>query len=168
VNVLGCDLSSRAIDLVLLDENENRASWTRIDLEGATAFERARDVAEKMPQPGWYEAHGVYLIAVEEPMGFQSRFLYRIQGAIIGALPREPVLWQVRPAAWKNALGLKQTQKPTRLSFGRPFSFIDGGSDATTVNNFADWPQDAYDALGVALYARDLNAQGIAARLGAA
>jgi hypothetical protein len=40
-NVLGIDLSSRAIDLVLLDENCDRAEWSRIDLEGATAFERA-------------------------------------------------------------------------------------------------------------------------------
>jgi hypothetical protein len=56
VNTLGIDLSSRAIDLVLLDENEQRAQWQRVELEGATAFDRARDVANKMPQPGWYEA----------------------------------------------------------------------------------------------------------------
>jgi hypothetical protein len=152
VNVLGIDLSSRAIDLVLLDENENRAQWTHIDLPGGTAFDRARTVHNLMPQPSWYDHHGVYLIAVEEPMGFQSRILYRIQGAILACLPDVPV-WEVRPAAWKNKLGLKQTEKPT------PMHFI--GFDAPTPS-WVTWTQDAWDALGVALYARDTNAKAIA------
>jgi hypothetical protein len=158
VNTLGIDLSSRAIDLVLLDENEQLAQWQRVELDGATAFDRARDVAEKMPQPGWYEAHGVYLIAVEEPMGFQSRVLYRVQGAILATLPDVPV-WEVRPAAWKNALGIKQTEKPTCENFIDRFDFSDGFCRRTV------WKQDAWDALGIALYARDVNARGIEKRL---
>lgn len=153
MNTLGIDLSSRAIDLVLLDENQQRAQWQRVELDGATAFDRARDIAEKMPQPGWYEAHGVYLIAVEEPMGFQSRVLYRVQGAILACLPDVPV-WEVRPAAWKNALGLKQTEKPNGTDFPGMHTAVHEA-----------WPQDALDALGVALYARDLNAAGVAKKL---
>lgn len=155
MNTLGIDLSSRAVDLVLLDENEQRASWTRVDLEGATAFERTRDVAQKMPQPGWYEAHGVYLCAIEEPVGFQSRVLYRVQGAILACLPDVPV-WELRPATWKNALGIKQTEKPAIGSFPG-FRF--------EVDALGWWPQDAYDALGVALYARDTNARAVARTL---
>lgn len=156
MNTLGIDLSSRAIDLVLLDENQQRAQWQRVELDGATAFDRARDIPNKMPQPGWYDAHGVYLIAVEEPMGFQSRVLYRVQGAILATLPDVPV-WEVRPAAWKNALGIKQTEKPTWADFPGMTSW--DGFDAF------GWPQDALDALGIALYARDVNARGIAKRL---
>jgi hypothetical protein len=86
-------------------------------------------------------------------MGFQSRVLYRVQGAILATLPDVPV-WEVRPAAWKNALGLKQTEKPTPWHYS--------GFDTPL---WETWTQDAWDALGIALYARDLNAARIAKRL---
>jgi hypothetical protein len=155
-NVLGVDLSSRFLDLVLLDENANRASWTRLTLEGPTAFERARDVAGKMPQPGWYEAHGVYLIAVEMP---ESRFvkslraLLPIFGAVTAALPTGLPVWSLAPADWKRPMGLGNA-KPT------PDNFPDF--------DVANWSQDSLDALAVAKFARDLNAKAISDALSAA
>jgi hypothetical protein len=156
VNVLGIDLSSKAIDLVLLDENANRASWTRLTLEGPNAFERARDVAEKMPQPGWYEAHGVYLVAIERPFVSHGQDVIRlVQGAVLAEIPRELHVWEVSPSQWKSAMGIPVRQKP---------EWGDFPADLQLACSFADppWTQDALDALGVALYARDENAKGIA------
>lgn len=159
MNTLGIDLSSKAIDLVLLDENENRASWTRLTLEGETAFDRARDVAQKMPQPGWYEAHGVYLVAIERPFVSHGQDVIRlVQGCVLAEIPRELQVWEVSVSQWKKPLGIPVREKPHWSDF--PVEFVHSSIDG--------WRQDALDALGVALYARDLNAQAIAAQLGAA
>jgi hypothetical protein len=166
VNVLGIDLSSKAIDLVLLSENEDRASWTRLTLEGPTAFERARDVAEKMPQPGWYEAHGVYLVAIERPFVSHGQDVIRlVQGAVLAGIPRELQVWEVSVSQWKKPLGIPVRQKPTHYAFP-DFTFDGYNPSRPSRTNIFPWPQDALDALGVALYARDLNARGIAEALG--
>lgn len=153
-NVLGIDLSSHAVDLVLVDENEDRANWSRIELEGKTAFDRLRAVNALMPQPGWYDTHGVYLIAVEMPesrMRPSLRAQLPVFGAVVAALPDDLEVWSVAPADWKRAYGLGQ-KKPTDLTF--PTFDVDF------------WTQDSLDALGVGIYARDLNARGIADALG--
>lgn len=157
MNTLGIDLSSKAIDLVLLDENADRATWTRIDLEGATAFERARDVANKMPQPSWYIDRGVYLIALERPfVRFGQDVIRLVQGCVLGSLPADLPCWEVAVSQWKKALGIPIKEKPSVVSFGN-FTF--------TVDSDTFWPQDAFDALGVALYARDINAAAIERQL---
>jgi hypothetical protein len=159
VNTLGIDLSSKAIDLVLLDENANRASWTRLTLEGPTAFERARDVVGKMPQPGWYEAHGVYLVAIERPFVSHGQDVIRlVEGCVLAEIPRGLECWEVSPSQWKSALGIPIREKPDFDQFN---NFLLSGSDD-------EWPQDPLDALGVALYARDLNAKAISDALSAA
>lgn len=155
--VVGIDLSSKAIDLVLLDENADRAEWVRIDLDGVSAFERARDVAEKMPQPGWWEAHGVYLVAIERPFVSHGQDVIRlVQGCVLSAIPRDLHVWEVSPSQWKKPLGIPIREKPNGSRFPVMESPVIGDA----------WAQDAWDALGVALYARDLNAAGIAAALG--
>ena len=149
-NVLGIDLSSKAIDLVLLDENADRASWTRITLEGATAFERARDVAEKMPQPAWYDTHGVFLCAIERPFVSHGQDVIRlVQGCVLAEIPRELHVWEVAVSEWKRHLDIAIRDKPGAAAFGIEMQY---DSDPL------DWPQDALDALGCALWARDTNA----------
>ena len=152
MNVLGIDLSSKAIDLVLLDENADKAAWQRITLEGDSAFERARDVADKMPAPGWFADHGVYLVAVERPFVRHGQDVIRlVQGCVLARLPRALPVWEVSVSQWKRRIGLPIREKPSAGSF--PF------------NTPIGWAQDAYDALGVALYARDENAAAVAAVL---
>lgn len=165
-HTLGIDLSSKAIDLVLLAENSDTANWTRIELEGATAFERARDVAEKMPQPGWYEAHGVYLIALERPfVRFGQDVIRLVQGCVLASLPTGLPVWEVAVSQWKKHLGIPIREKPTWLHFP---DFQTSADDALWRGIPREWPQDAFDALGVALYARDVNAQAISDALSAA
>ena len=150
---VGIDLSSRAIDLVRLDENQDEAEWRSVNLSGADAWTRTLDLRGNMPTSLWWDE--VYLCAIEKPFGPSRRaqsVLMRVQGAILASIPSHVELWEVDPATWKKALGLKQSEKPSWSAF--PPSFFDDY-----------WDQNARDALGVALYARDENARGVAAAL---
>jgi len=161
-------LSSRYLDLVLLDENADRAEWHRITLEGDTAFERARDVAEKMPQPGWYEAHGVYLCAIERPFSRSRNDVVRlVQGCVLASIPSSLDVWEVAPQTWKAHIGFKGRGKPTQGQFAG-FTFDGFTPSWRSASNAGDWPQDALDALGAALWARDTNADLVARALGGA
>lgn len=150
-SVLGIDVSSRAVDLVTLDENANQAEHDRLQLDGDTAFDRCRKVADVMPQPGWYEERGIYLIGIERPFHRRGQDVVRLfEGAILVTLPTDVPVWEVRPSEWKGPLGVKLTAKPEWDHFGlyaRGFS------------------QDALDALGVALYVREKNRAGIVRRI---
>lgn len=152
--VVGIDFSGRALDIVKLDENVDEATWMSVPLVGAAAWERARSVCTSMPPSGYWD--DVYICAIEKPFGpsrLAQSVLMRVQGAILAAVPRGVHVWEVTPDEWKRHLGIPRTAKP---SWGDlPGSFFDD-----------HWPQDARDALGIALYARDTNAQGIAQQLG--
>lgn len=159
MNLLGVDLSSRAIDLVLLDENTDDAHWTRIQLDGKDAFERTRDVPAKMPRLAWYDANGVYLIALERPfVRFGQDVIRLVQGAVLACLPRHIQTWEVTPSQWKPLLhiGIRDKPVPGNYSVELQMSLIHEGDP---------WPQDALDALGVALYARDTNHKAITSLL---
>lgn len=151
---IGIDLSGRAVDIVILEESSDDADWMRIDLDGDTPFDRLRDLV--LPPWEWWDS--VYLAAIEMP---ESRFRVSLRaqlpvyGAVAALIPQAIEVWSVSPADWKRPLRLGQS-KPT------PAAFPPGLAACA-----ADWPQDALDALGVALYARDLNARGIAQALAA-
>jgi hypothetical protein len=151
-SVVGIDSSSFRIALAILDENENRATTVTLELEGKTAFDRLRTVPDVMPQPGWWESHGVYLVAIEMPKsGFYPSLAAQLPvfGAVTAAIPSNLDVWSVAPSEWRAPLSLKIRTKPTRETF-HGFE-LDG-----------EWSQDAHDALGVALYARETMARGIA------
>ena len=152
-STLGIDLNSKVIDLVLVDENHDQALHEGRELTGPSAFERARTVLDAMPTSSWYDEHGVYLVAIEKPFFRNGQDLIRlVQGAVLAAIPRRIEVWEVSPSQWKKPLGLPIREKPSAALF--PSFDVEG------------WPQDALDALAVGLYARDLNAAGIAKTLG--
>jgi hypothetical protein len=164
-SVVGVDLSSKALDLVKLDESSNRAEWVRVELAGKTAWERTLNVREKLrdySHLGWWD--DVYLVAIEAPMGFRSNALDRVVGAVAASLPyrlRSPErCWVVRPDEWKQGLGLKA--KPTaedmrRLTEGKErlwASLPDVYDEAGR--------QNGRDAYCLAMWARDTNAKAVA------
>lgn len=152
--VVGIDVSSRAIDLVRLDENLDEAAWLSVPLQGDKAWDRVRLIADRMPPPSWWA--DVYLCAIERPFARARQDVVRLaQGAALACIPTSIVTWEVTPAIWKQHLGLKQSQKPAWSDL--PKSCFD-----------EYWDQNARDALGVALYARDENARGIRQALGVA
>ena len=152
--VLGIDLSSRAIDLVLLDETTAEASWTRLELTGATSFERCRDVARVMPSRSWLEERGVYLAAIEKPTAasfVSAAAQFPVFGAVAVSLPASLEVWSLTPAEWKRELRVGLQRKPTVAEI------------AAVVGDVAySWPQDALDACGVAYAARELNQRAVA------
>lgn len=186
VNVVGIDLSTKAIDLVKLSEDSNRAEWVRCELAGATAWERAMSVREALTN-GMYrrewpmELNGrdafwwddVYLVAIERPVNDQKRVLRLIQGAVIASLPaklRQPhCCWEIHPSTWKAGLGLKG--KPTNDDLA---GFEPDMMTCTTPELVRAWltdgeeAQNARDAYCLALYARDTNARAVEKALGAA
>lgn len=153
-SVVGIDFSSFAIDLVKLDETHNEASWTRVNLDGATAWDRTRKLPAVMPGASWWD--DVYLCAVESPKsaGFKvATVMHRVQGSLLASIPAAVWTWEVTPAEWKGHLGIKANVKP-------------GWGDIATkapglLLQYKTVPQDALDALGVALFARDTNQRAV-------
>lgn len=164
-HTLGIDLSSHALDFAAVDENTNRVRWSRCLLTGANAWERTLDIGNMQQDSLTFD--GCYLVAIEAPYGSgqsgTQAILNRIVGAIAAALParlRVPErCWIVRPDEWKNGLGLKA--KPTQEDVARLLQ---------PLHEWEQIPDDqnARDAACLALWARDVNAQAIAAQLGAA
>lgn len=158
--VLGVDLSSHAIDLVLLDENTNQGAWIRCELTGKTFFDRLRSVPAVMPKWGFYEDQNVYLVAIETP---KTRFmpsaaaLFPVYGAVIACLPRALPVWDVHPKTWRQTLGLPGNATKQAVA-AAVHALQDGAPDPIW-----EWPQDALDAYAIARYARDTNHRGIQA-----
>lgn len=153
--VLGIDLSSFAVDLVLLDENDDVAEHVRVDLGGGDSFDRCRRVRDALPRHSWLEDRGVYLAAIEKPTA--SSFVSAaaqlpVFGAVASSLPSSLVVWSLRPAEWKRELGIHLSRKPTVDEIA-----------AVAGESAQWWPQDALDACGVAFAAREINRRGVEA-----
>lgn len=166
--VVGIDLSTRALDLVKLDESSNRAEWVRVELEGANAWERTMGVRDVLPAEYPYQQtywEDVYLVAIEAPYGRgqagTQAVLNRVVGAVAASLParlRVPErCWVVRPDEWKQGLGLKaKPHLEDMLS-------LMGTADDSTLAAVAAWDVNAWDAYCLALWARDTNAAAVEA-----
>lgn len=165
MTTLGIDLSSHAIDFAAVDENKDSVRWSRVLLTGANAWARTLDIGNLSRDDLTFD--GVYLVAIEAPYGRgqsgTQAILNRVVGAVATALPshlRVPErCWIVRPDEWKNGLGLKG--KPTREDIARLLRPMHAWEEIPD-------DQNARDAACLALYARNLNANAIAAQLGAA
>lgn len=173
--VCGVDLSSRAIDCVLLDETTNAARWHRFELQGETAWARALNVREAMTEalveatpygltgnsPSLWD--DVYLVAVETPIPDQRKVLRLIQGAFIASLPaqlRQPHrCWQVTPTEWKKTCGIKGNAKPTDADLSR----IAPGALLHRADIDRAYLQNAYDAYCIAWHARETNRKAVEA-----
>lgn len=164
--VVGIDLSSKAIDLVKLDESSNRAEWVRCELTGRNAWERTLTIRNAFPP---VLLDDVYLVAIEAPYGRghagSTSILNRVVGAIAAALPshlRQPeCCWIVAPHEWKAALGIKVNAKPTKDDLNRIAP--DGDIHNLGAAQTADQWQNAWDAYCLALWARNENAKGVEA-----
>jgi hypothetical protein len=156
--VVGIDISSRQLDLAVLEESGARAWHRRISLEEAgkqaTAWERTLSLPTLMPRGSFWD--DIYLVALEVPYGLGTgtvAVLNRIVGAIAASLPRRlqtpQSCWIVRPDEWKTELGLRG--KPTEADIDELGLEI----------HARPLTQDARDALCLAYFARELNARAI-------
>lgn len=159
--VAGIDLSSKAIDIVLLDETEDNVwVWRQVNLTGARSWERTLQIRDEMPSESWWD--DVYLVAIEAPYGTgqpgTTAILNRVVGAILACLPSRLLwphhCWIVRPDEWKSELGIRMSAKPTDEDVRRFLS-----KDHTRSEQ--GWSQNARDALCLALYARMVNQRAV-------
>ena len=107
MKVAGIDYSSRAVDIVLLDETTDAAEWHRFPLEGQDAFERARNVAAVVPGRAMSFWDDVMAVGIEDPRGYGSGALYRVQGVVLGCIPSSRLVYPWIPSAWRKTVGLK-------------------------------------------------------------
>lgn len=158
---VGIDLSSRAIDIVKLDETTNQAEWHRFEMEGATAWERTLRVRDVMPPSRFWD--DVYLAAVETPFPDQQGVLRRVQGAVMACVPPAVLVWEANASEWKRALGLG-TAKPTTHDLAR---IAPSGNMKLVGRRVLDvkWDeaQNGRDAYCIALWCRETNRRGIEA-----
>jgi Holliday junction resolvasome RuvABC endonuclease subunit len=149
VRIAGIDLSSFAIDIVLIPQvGEGKFQWIHVDLgKKGDAFDRSRLVRDAMPARTheiWDDVNG---IGIEEPFGkgqLSTAAVYRVQGAVIGCLPTKTLLHPWAPATWKQRIG------------------IGGNANKMDILTWAvhrenrqrrswGYPQDVADALGIAV-----------------
>lgn len=108
MNVAGIDYSTRAIDVVLVPEDDGPPAWHRFPLTGTDAFDRTRSVADTMPgrtSQFWDE---ILAVGIEHPGGkFGTGDMLRVQGAILSCIPARMLVEPWPPAKWRKAVGLK-------------------------------------------------------------
>lgn len=151
MNVCGIDFSSRAIDLVFLDEDTGHAEWRRAELHGQDAFERARDVRRAMLERGSGVFDDTVAVGIEDPRGYNAGALYRIQGAVLACIPPPLLVQPLIPSEWRKAVGLKGNASKPAI---RSHAIVVASCDATrwgTYEGMHAWPQDACDAYCIAL-----------------
>lgn len=153
--VLGIDYSTKAIDLVFLDESAEACRWHSIPLaRGIAGIRQVRHAY------AWArELEDVYLVAIEDPYSAgrtAAKTLGRVDGAILSSLPSRIAsehVWRLRPDEWRMACGLPgNAPKRDVAEWAKRF-----GSQVEL------WPQDAVDALAMAYAAREINARAVAA-----
>lgn len=152
--VAGCDLSTKAIDIVALDENNpaqcqhlriplNNPWWTSAtDMRLTFSLNRVYD---------WLEQRNVYLVGVERPYGRQLNAvtsLHTILGAVLATLP--VTAFEVSPADMRRELGL-----PGNCGKAAMHDTI-----ANLIQPNITWPGDAYDAWAAAYAAMKINERG--------
>ena len=142
--VLGIDYSTKAVDLVFLDENEDSARWHSIPLE--RGFDGIRKIRHAY---AWQrELEDVYLVVLEDPMSAgrtAAKQLGRVSGAIGTCLPVETVCWLLRPDEWRMACGLPGNGSKAQVA-----------SWAASRFDCEMWSQDALDALAMAWAGREM------------
>ena len=147
VKVAGIDLSTHAVDVVLvpLDGNEP-PQWRRYPLDGPSSFDRARTVRDAMPPRTGGLWDDVLAIGIEDPRGHAAGHAYRIQGAILSCLPQSVLVQPWIPSAWRKAVGLPGNASKDDVAV---FTGQHRG------DMLGHWPQDACDAFCIALATRD-------------
>jgi hypothetical protein len=166
--IVGVDLSTRAIDLVAIDEDEPaRADHLRIPLEQpwweAARWMRMSFVDHDLYR--WLEDRSVHLAGIERPYGPNRQAiasLHTILGAFLAALPYTVAAFEITPADMRRELGLPGNcakagmHRAIREAIWRP----DGKWSHTGSAPWLDWPPDAYDAWAAAYACLRINERG--------
>lgn len=150
MRVAGCDFSSRYVDIVTVPyDGPGAPVWHRFPLVGTDAFDRARSVADSVPGRSSILWDDVLAVGIEHPAGkFGVGPLLRIQGAVLARIPARMLVEPLPPAKWRKLVGLAgNASKEDVRAHGVEHCFVHGPGGF----GYVEWPQDAHDALCVAL-----------------
>lgn len=167
MTVVGVDLSTRAIDLVALDEdNPAICEHLSVPLTGEW-WHSARNMRKGLQSdlvPEWLDEKGVHLVGVERPYGKQVKAvaaLYTIMGAFLASMPPSVMCFEVSPAQMRQELGLpgncgKAAMHEAVLTALCHWEVIEGGIAYRSGGN-RFWPDDALDAWAAGYAALRIN-----------
>jgi hypothetical protein len=153
VTIAGIDFSSRAVDIVLLDEDTDAASWHRFELQGQDAFDRARSVFAAMPGPYSTFWDEILAVGIEQPRGNHGVVhMARIQGAVLTCVPVAKLVQPWNPAGWRKTVGLSGNAPKEEVKAFAATRLIGTG--------WTQWrqpaTQDFFDAYCIALATRTM------------
>lgn len=108
--IAGLDLSTRAVDCALVDQDTGDllelCHWPLVAV--GDAFDRSRWVRDSMPSRGWWLDKGVIAVGIENPAGRVGavRHIARVQGGVLACLPTTLLVHPLEPAEWRRLVGL--------------------------------------------------------------
>jgi len=157
--IAGLDISTRAIHIVSLPEDDNHAQLhvVRVDTERGDATDRIRRLRDRMPARGAWRDAGCTLIAIEKPFsrGPGIAPMMAVYGALLQLFPPDLPLLELRSDDWRRECAIP-IRKPR-----------DAGSDfhkrAAVAFARQQWPDappldnNAADAFCIAYAARELD-----------
>lgn len=123
MSVLGIDFSTKAVDLVYVnDDHPERADHVRITLPAPVKgndrpeeiVDAIRVIRAEFPRRRELEERGVWAIGIEDPYSMSTRTAKRlgqIAGAVVALIPPELVVTVLAPAAWRRELGIPGRQR---------------------------------------------------------
>jgi hypothetical protein len=153
--VLGVDLSTKAIDLVALDEdNPAMCDHRRVELPDPwwNTARWMRSLLRVASIPTWLEERNVYLVGVERPYGPSRQAiasLHTVMGALIASLPPQVTAFEVSPADMRRELGLPGNCPKEQMR-----------REVTRRMPHLTWTDDAYDAWAAGYAALWINERG--------
>lgn len=162
-HIAGIDVSTTAVDIVLLDEDTRTPTWTHCPLQPALQngsrddLRPARSAKNAIPGRSWWEHHGVVQVAVEDPFSNRldtAKKLGRVVGAAACCLPPDMPVLLITPVEMRQWLSIEGRMTKEQL---RGYA-AEHGAPVEEWNRDAElWGlktiQDALDAYVVALAA---------------
>jgi hypothetical protein len=154
VNVVGIDVSTRAVDMVKLPFDSNDAQWFRFEGAGRYAHDRILDMRGQLPRGEWWD--DVALVCIERAAGRGTGAVIDIAvmtGLVISVIPARLPVWRMSPGEWRKECGMKGNATKADVA-----EWVQHDAPSTW-----SWPQDACDAFCIALAARAVNERQVAA-----
>ncbi len=173
MNCAGIDVSTKAVDIVLLELDTDQATWHHYDLQAGDLADRLMSVRRTLPHPASVFWADTVAIGIERPAGkFGVAQVMAAWGAVLCTLPNKTLVKCWMPSEWRKACGLKGNASKDEVgAWCDEHRFPDWTRQYDEAFQFRDWQtveqlqaerdkqdtwtQDAYDAHCIAWATKD-------------
>ena len=136
--VAGIDLSTVALDLVLIDEDGKQPRAYTYELGAGDIVERIRTIGTTWPSRHSSIWDDVLAIGIERPAGrFGVAQVSMAFGAVLAMLPTDRVVKPWQPSEWRIAVGIKGNASKAEILI------------EALAQGALDWPRQARELYGV-------------------